>query len=164
MMARMSASNAEKTSPQAGVLESVIGYRIAKARITTQALFLRHIGEPFELRPVEFTLLMLLQANGALTPKQLARELALSGPNLTLLLDRMQERGHIARQRSETDRRSQQVLLTESGTAFASDLARRTPEMERELGQSLSAAERAMLIELLDKVASHRGPAFGDEA
>ena len=74
-------------------MESVVGYHIAKARVTTHALFLRHIGQPYALRPVEYSLLLLLQASKGLTPKQLSRSLALSGPNLTILLDRMQEHG-----------------------------------------------------------------------
>jgi DNA-binding MarR family transcriptional regulator len=153
----------EKTELQAGVLDSVIGYRIAKARITTQALFIRHVGKPFALRPVEFSLLMLLQANHELAPSQLSDALALSRPHLTLLLDRMQERGWIDRVRSQVDRRSQQVGLTEAGAALAADVARRAPDMEVELQTVLSAAERAMLIELLDKVAAHGGYLREDE-
>lgn len=133
----------------------MIGYHIATARVTTHNLFIRHIGEPFGLRPVEYTLLMLIQANAGLAPKQLSRMLALSGPNLTILLDRVQERGLIERVRSQVDRRSQQVMLTAEGSALAVKLAARTPEMEAELQRSLSPAERAMLIELLTKVAAH---------
>jgi DNA-binding MarR family transcriptional regulator len=153
----------EKTELQAGVLDSVIGYRIAKARITTQALFIRHVGKPFALRPVEFSLLMLLQANGGLAPSQLSDALALSRPHLTLLLDRMQERGWIERERSLVDRRSQQVRLTEAGATLAAEVAERAPDMEVELQSVLSAAERAMLIELLDKVAAHGGYVREDE-
>jgi DNA-binding MarR family transcriptional regulator len=159
----MSASKTRKTELQTGPLEAVIGYRIAKARVTTQALFVRHIGKPFALRPVEFSLLMLLQANEAVAPAQLSAALALSRPHLTLLLDRMQERGFIDRARSQVDRRSQQVTLTDAGQALAGELARRAPQMEGELQHSLSTAERAMLIELLDKVASHGPPALDDD-
>jgi len=157
------ATKTKKTELQAGVLDAVIGYRIAKARITTQALFIRHVGKPFALRPVEFSLLMLLQANGGLAPSQLSDALALSRPHLTLLLDRMQERGWLARERSEVDRRSQQVRLTEAGAALATEVAGRAPDMETELQSVLSTAERAMLIELLDKVAAHGGYVREDE-
>ncbi|MFG6489806.1 MarR family winged helix-turn-helix transcriptional regulator [Roseateles sp. BYS78W] len=157
-------SKTKKTELKTGPLESVIGYRIAKARVTTQALFVRHIGKPFSLRPVEFSLLMLLQANEAVTPAQLSDALSLSRPHLTLLLDRMQERGLIDRARSQVDRRSQQVTLTDAGQVLSAELAQRAPQMEGELQLSLSAAERAMLIELLDKVAAHGGPVPDDEA
>jgi DNA-binding MarR family transcriptional regulator len=147
------ASKNRKAALSEGLLSGVVGFHVARARVTTQALFQRHIGEPFGLRPVEYSLLMLLQANPALTPKQLAGALALSAPLLTGLLDRIEERALIERVRNTADRRSQLVRLTARGDRFVEDLARRTPEMESELGRSLSTAERAMLIELLDKVA-----------
>lgn len=146
----------KKPPLQEGALASVIGFHLARARVTTQVLFARHIGEPLGLRPVDYSLLMLLDANGSLTPKQLGAVLALSGPLLTLLLDRVQERGLIERVRNAADRRSQLVQLTAEGTDFVRDLNARTPVMEADLHGSLSAAERAMLIELLDKVANHR--------
>ena len=140
-----------------GILSSVIGHHIATARVTTQGLFVRHIGEPFSLRPVEFSLLMLLQAHGHLTPKQLSRLLALPGPNLSMLLDRIQDRGLVERVRSAVDRRSQQILLTSAGQDLVHRLEARVPGMEVELDAVLSPAERAMLIELLQKVAAHGG-------
>lgn len=152
----MNATKAKKTPLSVGVLDTLIGFHLAKARVTTQALFLRHVGQPLNLRPVEYSLLMLLHANTGLTPKQLCQMLALSGPALTMLLDRMQERGLIERVRSEVDRRSQQILLTTAGQDFVAELVRRTPLLEDKIGESLTPAERAMLIELLGKVAHHR--------
>ena len=151
----MKSSRNNQPSMAKGILSSVIGYHIATARVTTQGLFVRHIGQPFSLRPVEFSLLMLLQAHGHLTPKQLSRLLALSGPNLSMLLDRIQDRGLVERVRSAVDRRSQQILLTSAGQELVHRLAARVPGMEVELDAVLSPAERAMLIELLQKVAAH---------
>ena len=150
----MTASKHKKPVLAEGALQSLIGYRIAKARIATQALFARHIGSPFSLRPVEYSLLMLLHANEALTPKQLSRALALPAPNLTILMDRMQGRGLIERVRNQADRRSQQALLTADGATLARQLAELTPGVEKDLGEHLSPGELAMLAELLDKVSN----------
>ncbi|MEY2872634.1 MAG: hypothetical protein RLZZ373_5 [Pseudomonadota bacterium] len=149
-------SSTKKQSPAQGVLENVVGHHLACARVTTHVTFLTHVGQPYDLRPVEYSLLMLLAANAQLTPKQLAQSLALSAPNLTILLDRLQDRGALQRVRSEVDRRSQHVMLTDAGRALADEITIRTPAMEAELDGCLSRAERAMLIELLDKVARHR--------
>ena len=54
----------------------------------TYGAFERFIGKPFDLKKVEFSLLILVQANSAIPPKRLARALAVTAPNLTLLLDR----------------------------------------------------------------------------
>jgi DNA-binding MarR family transcriptional regulator len=140
-----------------GPLADVVGYHVAQAAVTTTGSFNRHIGERFALRKVEFSLLMLLLSNGPLTPKQLARELALSAPALTLLLDTLQARGLLKRERNEADRRSQFIVLTDEGQMLAQASASACAPMERELLDRLSVAERAILIELLRKLNGERG-------
>ena len=136
-----------------GVLSDVLGYHVAQAAVTTYDTFDRHIGAPFGLRKVEYSLLMLVRANGPLTPKRLGQALALSAPNLTMLLDRLQDRGLIRRDRSPTDGRSQHIVLTDTGRQLADSSAAAAGPMEAELTDRLSRAERMMLIELLRKVA-----------
>ena len=136
-----------------GVLSDVLGYHIAQAAVTTYGTFERHIGEPYGLRKVEYSLLMLVLANGPLSPKRLGQALALSAPNLTMLLDRLQARDLIRRERSATDGRSQNIVLTDAGRQMAEVTAAAAQPMEAELSDRLSQAERLMLIELLRKVA-----------
>jgi DNA-binding MarR family transcriptional regulator len=138
-----------------GALHSVLGYHISQASVTTLGLFARHVGEPLDLRPVEFSLLLLLLANEQVTPKQLAQALALSAPNLTILLDRLQERGVIERVRSEADRRSQNVLLTSAGTELTQRCMALCTTMEQDLDGCLTPGEHLLLIELLQKVTRH---------
>lgn len=150
------AADAEIPAPPAtvslGALSDVLGYHIAQAAVTTVDMFERHIGERFKLRKVEFSILMLLLENGPLSPKRLGQVLALTAPNLTLLLDRLQHRHLLRRERNETDRRSQNIVLTEAGLRLSREAATAAGPMERELDGRLSAAERAMLLELLHKV------------
>ena len=135
-----------------GVLADVLGYHVAQAAVTTVDLFDRHIGQPYGLRKVEYSLLLLLLANGPLTPKRLGHALVLSGPKLTLLLDRLQQRGLLRRERSATDGRSQNIVLTDVGHQLTRAAGDAAGPMETELDQRLSRAERLMLIELLRKV------------
>ena len=141
-----------------GPLAGIVGFHIARAAVTTYDAFERFIGKPFDLRKVEFSLLMLVQANEAIAPKRLARALAVTAPNLTLLLDRLQDRGLIQRERNPLDGRSQNVVLTEKGRRLARDAAAAAEPMERELLDNLSGAEHAMLIELLDKLSGRAQP------
>ena len=137
-----------------GVLRDVLGFHITLANITTVALFERHVGGPFNLRKAEFSLLMLLLANGATPAKHLARTLRLSSPNLTMLIDRMQAKHWLRRERNAADRRSQMIVLSADGLALARRAQAVAKTMEHSLLQRLSRAERAMLIELLIKVAA----------
>lgn len=147
-----------RKTPETGVLTHDIGYRIAQAQVTTTRVYFKHIGEPLSLRPVEYSLLMLLAANEELTPKQLAQALSLSAPTLTMLVDRLHERGLIERVRSEADKRSQRVLLTSTGGRLAQKAMTASTAMNSEINQALSSGERMILIELLQKVAdfTHR--------
>ena len=136
-----------------GALSGLLGFHIAQASVTPYSLFEQHVGQPFGLRKVEYSLLMLVLSNGPLSPRKLAQALALSAPNVTMLLDRMQERGLLRRERSLLDRRSQNVVLTDEGQRIAQASAAAAAPMERALLARLSRAEHAMLIELLCKVA-----------
>ena len=136
-----------------GCLSNLLGYHIAQAAVTTVDLYERHVGQPFGLRKVEYSLLMLILANGPLAPKRLAQALSLSAPNMSMLLDRLQERGLLRRERSQVDRRSQNVVLTGEGGRIAQDSAAAAAPMEQALLDRLSPAEHGMLIELLRKVA-----------
>jgi DNA-binding MarR family transcriptional regulator len=139
-----------------GALRDVLGFHVTLANVTTVALFERHVGQPFGLRKAEFSLLMLLLANGATASKRLAGTLRLSAPNLTMLIDRMQEKKWLRRERNPADRRSQLIVLTPEGQALARRAQAASKTMEASLQRHLSRAERAMLIELLAKLAGHR--------
>jgi MarR family transcriptional regulator for hemolysin len=143
---------------QLGTLAGLMGYHIAQAAVTTYAAFDEHIGKPFGLRKVEFSLLMLLLANGPLTPRQLAGTLTLTAPALTLLLDRLQQRGLLRRERNPNDGRSQHIVLTAKGRRMAEQTAAAAAPMECGLQTRLSRAEHAMLIELLCRLAGTAPP------
>ena len=138
-------------------VQHLMGFLLAIATVQTRQVFQRRIGAPFELRPVEFTLLVLLLDNHGAAPKQLARALNVPAPHLTVLLDRLVARGLVERRRSSTDRRALQVLLTAAGEALARRAHGVSLTMEDPLLRALSAAEQAMLRELLLKLA--RAPA-----
>ena len=131
----------------------ILGYRLAQASILMRGVFNQHVGEPLNLRTVEFTVLMLLLANDDVTPTQISRTLAMSAPNLTQLLDRLAERGLVARERSPHDRRAQHIRLTRAGRTLAKKAHEISLGMEQPALQHLSDAERAMLLELLQRVA-----------
>jgi len=137
-------------------LHGILGYQLAQARLATDEVFLQCAGRRFELRPVEFTILALLGHNPGVSARQLARALAVTPPNLTTWLEQLERRGLIARVRSESDRRTQPVMLTAAGATLAREAAQEILVGEATTLDNLSAAERALLLELLHKVAARR--------
>lgn len=138
-------------------LHHVLGYQMAQATIVTSAAFLRSAGQPFELRPVEYTLLALIAENPGGSLARLARALAVTAPNITMWVDKLEARGLVRRAPSATDRRSQVLEATPQGAALAREATQRILQAEQQaLAEALSPAEQAILVELLHKVACAR--------
>lgn len=134
-------------------LGHLVGYRLARADVPARRAFMRHVGTPLKLRPVEFTLLVLLLANDSASAKQLAQALDVPPPQVTQLVDRLVERGLVVRERSARDGRAIDITLTVAGRELARRAHRVSQTMEAAVLQPLSPAERAMLFELLGKLA-----------
>jgi DNA-binding MarR family transcriptional regulator len=164
----------DDTSPSAGVpgeaatgerpgrldqsrLHHLVGYAASRASIELKKVFARHLG-PLDLKAVEFSILVLVQANGDVNQKQLGDALEVSAPNMAVTLDRMVERGWVERVRSTQDRRAMLIRLTEPGRDLVLRAEKIARTMENPALRMLSPAERALLIEMLLKVAGGRSP------
>lgn len=158
-MTRPKAELADRT-PHArlseAALHGVAGYQLAQASIVTTLVFANAVGGPRSLRPVEYTVLALVQANPGVTARQLARGLAVTPPNIAVWIDRLEARGLVARSKSAADARMQHLSATADGARLARDATQALLHSEAAALAALSAAERAMLVELLHKVALQR--------
>jgi len=151
---------AKELTPQGGLSEAgihrVLGYQLAQATILTTEAFVRVVGKPFDLRPVEFTILQLIRDNTPVTVTGLAKALAMTVPGVTIWLDRLEPRGLIVRERSQADRRASHLKLSREGGTLVGQALTRLLEADREMLKDLSEGEQAMLLELLHKVAAAR--------
>lgn len=136
-------------------LAHLVGYAVSRAAVPLKIAFAHHMT-PLGLKAVEFSVLVLVAANPLLNQKQLGSALDLSAPNLAVILDRLAERGLVARVRGTVDRREHQLELTPAGTELTARAERVAATMESDALHRLSDAERALLIELLHKVAAAR--------
>lgn len=136
-------------------LQMVLGYQLAQATIVTDAIFRSEVGEPFELRPVEYTVLTLISENPGGSPARLARALAVTPPHITAIVDRLVARALVQRKASDEDRRGQILTVTRSGAELVRNATERIVGAER-AALALSAGEQAILAELLHKVACAR--------
>lgn len=150
------ASPVPDASPRAAVapaaLASVLGYGLAQAAVAANAVFMREVGDVLDLRPVEYTILALVHEHPGLSSARLAQMLSVSAPNITVWIDRLAGRGWVQREPSATDRRERLLRVTEEGARLAADATARLVAGEREAFAHLSAGERAILGELLDKL------------
>lgn len=136
-------------------LQKVVGYQLAQAAIVTDAIFFEHVGKPFGLRPVEFTVLTLIAENPGGSLVRLARALSVTPPNITTIVDRLEGKGLIAREASEQDRRAHMLRVSAKGAELVRKATQRIVAAESE-ALPLTPGEQAILAELLHKVALAR--------
>jgi len=83
--------------------------------------------------------------------QELAEALCMDANNVVLLLNELEDRGHIARRRDPNDRRRHLVELTVTGRDALSSAERAQESIEDELLHALDAEERAILWRLLTR-------------
>jgi DNA-binding MarR family transcriptional regulator len=135
------------------------GYFLARARFIAFRTFEEHIGQVLDLRPAEFALMVLLDSNRHVTLTQLSQALGVAQPNMTSILRRLEGRGLLERTRAERDKRMQYLTLSTKGTKLLAQARAAGRDMDKEWLGGLTAAEQAMMIELLEKVTIARPPA-----
>lgn len=133
-------------------IDDIIGYQITRANLVSRANFDRAVTQPFELRPVEFTILQLLHEGQCTTLSQLSKELQMTPPSVSVWLDKLAARGVLQRSKSESDGRTQHLRLTGSGTELTVRAHAALVESEQQFMAALSPGERVMLAEILRKL------------
>jgi DNA-binding MarR family transcriptional regulator len=124
------------------------------------ALALRRIAERLkaaEAPPLEWydALLELDRAGGRLKIGELAERVVIAPYNMTRLLDRLEAEGLLRRERSSTDRRSADAVLTEKGAALRRSI---WPAYERailEVFAPLSEHDAEAMTRILSRVIAH---------
>lgn len=140
------------------LLLGLVGYNCRRAFLAIIPHFEQRMKK-FELRAVDFSVLSLLNANPNITQKRLSKAVNVSPPNLAILLDRLEERGLVVRQRNPLDKRSQTLVLTAEGAKLCAKAEKTVTELELEATLMLDESERAVLIKLLQKIFLHQDEA-----
>jgi MarR family 2-MHQ and catechol resistance regulon transcriptional repressor len=100
----------------------------------------------------DFGVLEVLLHKGPQSVGEIGRRVDLTSGSITTAIDRLEQRGLVARAAHASDRRARVVHLTPDGKArITKEFARHKDAMDR-VAQGLSKAERGTLIELLKKL------------
>jgi DNA-binding MarR family transcriptional regulator len=121
--------------------------------------FQRHFG-PEDIRPVQFSVLLVLRHNPGLRATQVAFALGLKRTNFVPLLDELEARGLAERRRVPGDRRASALFLTAEGGRTLARLEQLHGERERAMAARLGPGGREALLGLLARLTD---PAFGPE-
>lgn len=103
----------------------------------------------------QHTLAKLHRAGGKLSQRELQEQSGISSAALSEVLSKLEGEGLIVRERSDEDRRQQQISLTEEGVERAVQMKAEFDRFEGACLSCLSDEEQSELLGLLDRLAVH---------
>src|SRR6266540_1537743 len=144
-------------------------HRVAKELVASSGFLLARLGFGFKAKTIakleqagfeiyDYSVLAILAEGSSETQATIADALALDPSRLVALLDSLEERGLIARQRDPQDRRRHLVSITETGRRELSRLRSAIRKLEEEFLAPLDAESRKTLHGLLLQLAAVHDP------
>ncbi|WP_353225894.1 MarR family transcriptional regulator [Salinisphaera sp. C84B14] len=127
------------------------GYLLAKTHQRQLRLFETHT-QGMQVSARQYATLLALEANDALHQSDLAEWLGLDRTTVTYLVDGLEQRRWIRRQRDPADRRAHRLHLTEDGIAALADIRPAAGAATQALLAPLGADEQTQLRALLARL------------
>ncbi|WP_417525832.1 MarR family winged helix-turn-helix transcriptional regulator [Marinovum sp.] len=123
-------------------------------RATT--LYERHLATAAGITPAQLRVLQILQGrnDGRTTPKVLATQMGVVQATVTALIDKLEASGLVSRQRSETDRRQTNVVITDKGRSVVRDVPDALQQRFVGSFERMQDWEQAQLLSSLERVAA----------
>lgn len=114
----------------------------------------KHLVRTAGLTASQVLILQAIENHQQATPSQLARDISLSQATITSIVDRLEERGLIERERSQQDRRKVYLRLTQKGSEVLEQAP--APLQEHFIHQfgRLESWEQMSIISSLQRVAA----------
>jgi DNA-binding MarR family transcriptional regulator len=113
----------------------------------------KELARQVELTGPQLTVLKMLEGVGDLSLSELSERIRAQNSTVTGIIDRMELGGLVVRARSTEDRRVVHIKLTEKGAKIARAIAVEPMEIFRGALESLSLGETKELLKILTKIA-----------
>ena len=136
-----------------------LGLLLGRAALLKDRIIDTHM-EPHGVTAAQFKVLIIIAQFDVDTPAELCRNLSLDSGSMTRMLDRLEQKGLLARKRSEQDRRQVQLVLTEDGQRLADMLPNIGAQSMNELAGALEPGELQTLEAILTKILVAAGDAI----
>lgn len=126
------------------------GYRI---KLLSQLLYRKFSDrlEPFGLTPFHWLVLCCLWQKDGIPTSSIGEQLQQVGGTLTGVLDRMEERGLVRRERDRQDRRICRIWLTDTGRELEDVLPQLVADLHAETWEGVSPQDREQFSHVLDR-------------
>ncbi len=110
--------------------------------------------KPYGLSPTQYNVLRILRGAGrdGASCKDIGSRLIARDPDVTRLMDRLEKRGILTRDRAREDRRVVAHRLTGEGLALVNELDRPVRALHRETMRDIEPAKLETLISILEEI------------
>jgi len=132
-------------------LQNLMGYQLTKAELNIHRKFIENTAK-FSLRPVDFSILVLIDSNQGIHQRQIGEVLNISPPNLVGVIARLVKRRLLRRVRSKQDKRVQHLYLSKAGAELLQQVETEVITFENQLFASFTEAEQKALKRALEKI------------
>lgn len=151
MIAPLAKSQLDQSSWSAVLAPYGIGYRIKLLSQILARKFQERL-EPLGLTPFHWVVLCCLWEEDGLATSRIGERLQQVGGTLTGVLDRMEERGLIHRERDPSDRRIWRIWLTKVGKKMEEILPPIAIEVREQALTGIAPLEREQFSKALDQI------------
>ena len=136
-------------------IEDCLSFYLGKAyqRVTQSA---KQRLAAYGVTPPQYALLKVLWERDNQSGAELGERLVLDSATMTGLLDRLEHAGLVERRSHATDRRINQVVLTERGRELQAPLDHEMDQLNQDFLSELSLENRRLLRNLLNAMTSHK--------
>ncbi|MEE4248975.1 MAG: MarR family transcriptional regulator [Alcanivoracaceae bacterium] len=117
-------------------------------------LYSRRLSRESGLTAPQLLILQAIGGQGEITMGDIATEVSLSQATVTTILDRLEARGLVTRQRGSTDKRRVYAHLTEAGQALIADAPEPLQETFVKRFTALKDWEQSQIISAVERIAS----------
>lgn len=138
------------------MLREFMGYNMKRTFNVFHA-DLAKVLEPFDLRMVTYSALVLIVDNPGMRQSQLADALAIERSNLVLIVDELERRELIIREPSKTDRRAYSLTTTLKGKRLCEKATKANIESEARLLSCLDPEMKKTMLEALELIRKNAG-------
>lgn len=138
-------------------MRSFVGYQMKRAFNVVQSDLTKTL-KPFDLRMITYTALVLIVDNPGLRQSQLAQAMDIERPNLVVIIDELERRELITRDRIKSDRRAYALKATLLGRRLCEQAVAAVIEHEAKLFDGLDEDTLATVLAALKTIqATKRG-------
>ncbi|WP_273826346.1 MULTISPECIES: MarR family winged helix-turn-helix transcriptional regulator [Pseudomonas] len=128
-----------------------LGLLLGRAALLKDRIIDTHMV-PYGITAAQFKVLIIMAQFGVDSPAELCRHLSIDSGSMTRMLDRLEQKELLVRQRSEGDRRQVRLVLTEQGQALADRLPEIGADAMNELAGAITRDELQTLEDILKKI------------